>query len=389
MASVEKRIRDGKVTWTVRWRDGDQQKRKTLRTQEQAKLFAASVMTDKARGTYMDPQAGKVRLADYAQQWLAGQTFDEATRQATELRLRVHVVPHLGQTQLSALRASAIQAWLRALQADLAPRYVRVIFANLSAVLSAAVDDDLIPKNPCRAGSIKLPRLEPNQVEPWLADEVLAVARAVPDRFRVMVLLGAGCGLRQGEIFGLAVEDIDFLRGVLHVRRQIKILGSQQIFGLPKGKKLRDVPLPESVALEVAAHLQRHPARQISLPWDTVKGPDRGARLVLSTREGTALNRNYVNAKIWKPGLIAAGVEPTRENGMHALRHFYSSVLLDGGENVRALAEYLGHSDPGFTLRTYCHLMPSSDQRTKKAVDAVLVGTSTAADGLSCAPAVP
>jgi hypothetical protein len=58
-----------------------------------------------------------------------------------------------------------------------------------------------------------------------------------------------------------------------------------------------------------------------------------------------------------------AGVEPTRENGMHALRHFNASVLLDAGESIRALAEYLGHADPGFTLRVYTHLMPSSEDR--------------------------
>ncbi|MGY5105330.1 tyrosine-type recombinase/integrase [Streptomyces sp. 900105245] len=49
---------------------------------------------------------------------------------------------------------------------------------------------------------------------------------------------------------------------------------------------------------------------------------------------------------------------------MHALRHFYASVLLDVGGNIKALAEYLGHSDPGLTLRVYTHLMPSRKERT-------------------------
>ena len=64
-------------------------------------------------------------------------------------------------------------------------------------------------------------------------------------------------------------------------------------------------------------------------------------------RETTALQRNYVNAKVWKPALLTVGLLPTRENGMHALRHFYAIVLLDAGESIRALAEYLGHADPG------------------------------------------
>lgn len=55
---------------------------------------------------------------------------------------------------------------------------------------------------------------------------------------------------------------------------------------------------------------------------------------------------------------------------MHALRHYYASVLLDAGESIRALADYLGHADPGFTLRTYTHLMPSSEDRARAAIDA-------------------
>jgi hypothetical protein len=57
---------------------------------------------------------------------------------------------------------------------------------------------------------------------------------------------------------------------------------------------------------------------------------------------------------------------------MHALRHFHASVLLEADENIKALAaEYLGHSDPGLTLRVHAHLMPSSQERTRKAVAAV------------------
>ncbi|MFG1678228.1 tyrosine-type recombinase/integrase [Micromonospora sp. NPDC049282] len=68
----------------------------------------------------------------------------------------------------------------------------------------------------------------------------------------------------------------------------------------------------------------------------------------------------------------AAGIVPTRATGMHALRHFYASALLDAGESIKALASYLGHSYPGCTLRVYTHLMPASEGRTRRAIDDVL-----------------
>ena len=62
---------------------------------------------------------------------------------------------------------------------------------------------------------------------------------------------------------------------------------------------------------------------------------------------------------------------------MHALRHFYASVLIDAGESVRAVADYLGHADPGFTLRVYAHLFPSSEDRARQAIDRRLGGGAT------------
>ena len=82
------------------------------------------------------------------------------------------------------------------------------------------------------------------------------------------------------------------------------------------------------------------------------------------------MNGNYFNTHIWKPALEQAKVETTRENGMHALRHHYASVLLDSGESIKAVSEFLGHAGAGFTLAgAYTHLMPSSDERTRKAID--------------------
>lgn len=187
--------------------------------------------------------------------------------------------------------------------------------------------------------------------------------------------VAAGLGLRQGECFGLAVEDVDFLRGVVHVRRQVRIVANRLVFTPPKTGKTRDVPLPESVALRLAAHLEAWPAVQISLPWRDPAGRPETAQLLFSTRERTALARTYFNRHVWKPALEAARVPATRDNGMHEARHYYASALLEDGVSIRVVAEYLGHNDPGFTLRVYAHLMPSSEGRARAAIDRVLSGS--------------
>jgi integrase len=88
----------------------------------------------------------------------------------------------------------------------------------------------------------------------------------------------------------------------------------------------------------------------------------------------SAYNRNSVNDYVWKPALRAAGIPAIRENGMHALRHWFASVPLDAGTSIKALAEHLGHVDPGFTLRIYTHMMPESEDRSRKAIDRALRG---------------
>lgn len=157
--------------------------------------------------------------------------------------------------------------------------------------------------------------------------------------------------------------------------------GYRLVFALPKGRKTREVPLPSTMRDALAAYLVEFPARVVTLPWEEPGGKLVTVPLAITSREDKALNRNYINTRIWKPALEKAGLMSTgddgRRHGMHALRHFYASVLLDAGENIKALSTYLGHADPGFTLRTYTHLMPSSSERTRNAVDAVLETRST------------
>jgi len=389
VAHVEDRWRRAGRRNGLRWRvrftgpDGREHSRSFARKAD-AERFLATTMADVHRGQWLDPDAGRVTLRAYAEGWLAIQSHEASTREAVGMRLRKHVYPKLGGYTLAQLAASPslIQAWVSGL--GVSEAYARVIFTTLSAVLSAAVADRKITANPCQERTVRRPKAASHKVEPWTAGQVAAVRAALPERWQILADLGAGLGLRQGEILGIAVADIDFLRRVVHVRRQVRMVAARLVFAEPKGGKQRDIPLPESVALALAAHLAAHPARPVTLPWKEPGGEPVTAELIMASATGKAVNRNTFNTYAWKPALAAAGIPATRANGCHALRHYFASSLLHHGVDVRALSEYLGHSNPGFTLRIYTHLMPAAHDRMREAIDALAAqdhGPATAQEG--------
>ncbi|MGW5852746.1 tyrosine-type recombinase/integrase [Streptomyces sp. NPDC055254] len=361
------------------------EKSKSFRDREKrlADQWLAQVEADMARGQYVDPRAGRITFQQFAEKWVSKLTSDEVSRTAVESRLRLHAYPHIGSRPLGSFQPAHIRDWLGELAADsLSANYRRAIFENASSVLNAAVDDGILRQNPCRATSVKAPQPMPSRVKPWTADQLLGVRAGLPAHYRAMADLGAGCGLRQGEIFGLPVDEVGFLTDWVHVGFQVKRIHGTLVFAPPKRGKVRDVPLPESVAQALTEHMRRFPPVKVTLPWLTPDGPPLTKELVFTSTAGNAIWRSAFNDQTWKPALAAAGVIPepekgeryasAREHGMHALRHFYASVLLDAGESIKALSTYLGHSDPGFTLKVYTHLMPSSQGRTRRAVDSVL-----------------
>ena len=252
-----KRYGQGK-RWKARYLDPDGSERsRTFDRKQDAERFLAGISADIVRGAYVDPNAGRITFADFSSEWLAAQTFSESTWEATELRIRLHAVPVLGRHELRNIKPSTIQAWLRGLQSKLAPTYVRTILTNVSAVLNAAVDDGLIASNPCKAKSVRPPALEKKKIEPWPIDHVQAVIDELPERYRCLGVVAAGCGLRQGEVFGLRVRDIDYLRRRLRVEQQVKLVKSRITIDRPKFGKTRVVPLPDWVAVELTEQLRR------------------------------------------------------------------------------------------------------------------------------------
>jgi integrase len=341
------------------------------RCRGQAEDFLLKVENELRQGSYIDPDAGRILLKDYAERWVQAQTFDETTRETTESRLRSKVLPFFKGKDLSAIKPTDVRGWLRSMQQDgMASSYQAVCFAHLSAIFTAAVDDKLIASNPCHVRSVTRPKPGERKVKPWSRSTVKKVHMALPERFKIMVPIGAGCGLRQGEIFGLGVDAIDREGLVLHVVRQLREVRGQFVFAPPKRGKSRDVPLSRGLLARLDDHMKQFPPVSVTLPWREPSGEKVTVDLLITNANGYPLARRRFNPKVWHVARSAAGIaNPGRDDGMHALRHHYASVLLDAGESIKALSEYLGHTDPGFTLRTYTHLMPSSAERTRRAVD--------------------
>ncbi len=398
--------------WQVRYRDLDgRQRKENFHTKAEADNRAAEVDVEIRRGSYVVPAETKQTLGAYAQEWLDANSVGPTTALRYEATVRNHIVEHLGRRELRSLnQPSIIQGWIRTLQdAELEVSTIEGIFDILSSILGMAVEDGLLPKNPCKSKSVKLPTATKKKIIPWSLERVRAVVAGLPKRFQAGGKLAFGCGLRQGEVFGFAIEDIDFKGGWIHVNRQVRLVGTKPVFALPKGNKIRSVPLPAQLAATLKAHMKEFPPVAVTLPWAKPDGEPKTFRLLFVDEKSRAYNRSVFNMGAWKLALAAAGVIPPRErgarylqaapeDGMHALRHAYASVLLDAGESIKALSEYLGHSDPGFTLRTYRHLLPSSETRTRKAIDDAFTETEAEAEdgggppatqGTSAPPAKP
>jgi integrase len=347
-----------------------------------AQRFLADLQHQLLRGAYVDDRAGQVPFGEYAEQWLERQVYAPTSRAAVALRLRVHINAEWGAWPLRSITPAAVQRWVRRLQDDMSSGYARLIVTNFGAVLRSAVEEGLLAQNPCRSSVVKMPTAPPKRLRPWSMDQVLSVVESVPPRYRALVVVAAGCGLRQGEAFGLRVQDVDFLRRELHVRQQIRLIDGGPQCALPKYGRTRTVPMPVWVGDELSAHL----VGLEPLAGERLHAPT-AAGLMFFGRERRPLNRNYFNTHVWRPALREVGISSDRENGMHALRHACASTWLERGVSIKAVSDYLGHADPGFTLRVYTHVMPTSGERARKALDAAVVEGRRPDDAASSAGA--
>ena len=257
MASIEKRP-DGR--YRARWREypsGPQKARQFARKGD-AERFLDGIRGDLARGVYIDPAGGRTLFGDYAETWRGGQVHRRSTATQAERYLRIHAYPKLGRRPMGAIRRSEIQAWVREQSEELSPGSVEVVYRWVATIFKAAVADRLIASSPCTG--ITLPKRPDNEIVPLTVGEVQAMAGAVPDRYKALIVFAAGMGMRQGECFGLTVDRVDFLRRQVRVDRQlIGVRAGIPEFGPPKTKAgFRTIPMPDTVGVALAAHLARY-----------------------------------------------------------------------------------------------------------------------------------
>ena len=162
-------------------------------------------------------------------------------------RLESQIYPHFGDMAVGSIKPSTVRDWLGYLdEKKFSENYKLVLFTVLSGVLESAVEDKLIRENPCKAKTVRRPVGGSPKVVVWPEERVRAVRSGLDERFSVVVPLGAGLGMRQGEILGVSIDDFDEDAMVLNLPADAH-RGASLVFAPPKGGKTRVVPVSASV----------------------------------------------------------------------------------------------------------------------------------------------
>jgi integrase len=343
-----------------------------------AERFIAAVETDMLRGTYVDPRRGAVRLRDYAEdKFLPSLIHLRPNSVGTYAsHLRTHVYPLLGDYRIGAVGKSDVKSFVATKTRELAPSTVETVVAILRAMLASAVDDGVIPVNPCTR--IGLPQVTPRVLQPLEPGQVLALQAALPARYRVAVTLGAGAGLRFGEATGLTLPRVQ------QATRRIQVLEQAQLDTLAPLKtkaSTRTVPVGDWVLADITTHLdQVGPGPQLLVIWTAAGGFLHRNAFGEMWRRAVRLARTCGKPPA-DPGKVSRGCEDTCADPAHTvppgtrfhdLRHFYASSLIAANINPKVIQARLGHATLAETMDTCGHLFADAEDLGSRAVDEAL-----------------
>ena len=346
MAQIFKRsTRSGEARYDVRTRIGGRVVTKTFKRKRDAEAYATSVEADRLRGVAIDPRRAKVTLAAYGRENLKDRQQGLALRTADQYSwlLEQHILPELGKRALGDIDPSMVRAW-NARLAGRHPTTAAKAYRLLSSIMSAAVADDIVTRNPCQVKGAAVERSAERPVASMA--EVAALAEAMPDHLRVAVLLGAWCQLRRGELLGLRRRDIDVTRGTLTVElTRGPRMGGEEITKAPKTDAgRRTVAIPGNVLSVVERHLE------------TYVGPELDAPFLVGEKGRALLVKSLTKA--WSEARISVGRTDLR---LHDLRHSGLTWAAATGASLAELMRRAGHRSPVAALR-YQHATDDRDR---------------------------
>lgn len=360
MASIKRRP-DGR--WRARYRDaaGKEHARHFSRKVD-AQRWVDEVTAAVVTGSYVDPKTARTTVGEWCATWLAGY----ATRRPSTVRqAKVHVAQiesEFGAMPLAGVRPSAVKAWTAKLKAEgLSESYVYACHSRLSQILGDAVHDGILARNPCSR------RTSPGggKQRPYCAttEQVWALVDAFPEHLRPAVLVGAFAGLRTAEAAGLRLADVDFMRGV--VTPEVQYPAEP----LKTETSKTPIPIPAEMALELASYVERYASEWLvsdgvggqASPWSI----ERAMRSVRKAHITPLPDGHLKDCAGCRVPDLPAGFR------FHDLRHYFASLLIADGADVKVVQARMRHASAKTTLDTYGHLWPDADESTRTAVGAV------------------
>lgn len=307
----------------------------TFRTKADADLAVKAAETEMVKGGWIDPARGRVTLVEYTDRWLGERSgIAPRTREIYKSLLCVHILPALGASQLGRLDPGEIRRWHASLLDGPSPGMAPKAYRLMRSILATAVDDEVIVRNPCRIRSAGVERSSERRMASL--PQLYAVAEAVPDRYRALVLLAGLSGLRTGELFALTRADVDLLHVTVSVDKQRLRLDSGDVsISAPKTEAgHRTIALPSVLVPELEHHLAHYVA----------PGP---AAIIFTGSRGAPLDRTNFRHRVWVPAVEQVGVEGLR---LHDLRHTAATLAAITGATTKELMARLGHASPRAAL---------------------------------------
>lgn len=245
-----------------------------------------------------------------------------STQATMQWHIKTHLIRRWGGVPVDAIAADKVNEWIGTL--DLSPSTIRGVIKTLQIVIGRKFG----------RGAIAYPSqiAEEDEVRCFTPAEVSRILAAATGQDKVLFTLAAETGMRAGELYGLHVEDIDFDRGVIHVRRSMWG-GREQC---PKTKNARrTIDVQPYVLALLRSHLN-----------------GRSTGLVFRSKCGTPFKNVTILHRHLHPLLGKLGIERA---GMHAFRHFRVSFLMEQNVPVELIKRWIGHGSEAM-IRRYTHL---------------------------------